>query len=99
MEAALSQQLPVFSAGEAAVRDDVALYSLYSPRQNIGRFVAAKARQVLTGTNIGNISIEALQKHSLLVNMKTAAQLAQYPPLAVLNSADVVGQPVSTVTK
>jgi putative tryptophan/tyrosine transport system substrate-binding protein len=99
MEVALTQQLPVFSAGEAAVRDDVALYSLYSPRQNIGRFVAAKARQVLTGTNIGNISIEALQKHSLLVNMKTAAQLAQYPPLAVLNSADVVGQPAGSVTK
>ncbi len=90
IDAAIANQLPVFSALETPVREAGALYGLYSPRQNVGRFVAFKARQILTGSKPETIPVETLQKFSLLVNMKSAAIYQLYPPLSLLNVADVV---------
>ncbi|MDK2124085.1 ABC transporter substrate-binding protein [Parachitinimonas caeni] len=96
---ALEVNLPTFSATESAVRTSRALFGLFSAGPNVGRFAAYKAAQILDeGRAIETIPAETLQKFSLLINMPTAKALRVYPPLSLLNVADVVVTPPPPVT-
>ena len=89
-DAALRAGLPSFTANESAIRDGSALFGLFSPQENMSRFVAFKAAQILgEGIPAKDIPIETLQRFSVLVNMCTAKALDVYPPLPLLNIADV----------
>lgn len=89
-DAAAEAGLPSFTANESAIRDGNALFGLFSPQENMSRFVAFKAAQILKGeVPVGSIPIETLQRFSVLVNMCTAKALDVYPPLPLLNVADV----------
>ncbi|MES2296699.1 MAG: ABC transporter substrate-binding protein [Pseudomonadota bacterium] len=90
-ESALAQRLPTFSATETALRDGKALFGLVSGYENVGRLTAFKASQILQQhIPASAIPIETLARFSYLVNMSVAAALDFYPPLKVINYAEVI---------
>jgi putative ABC transport system substrate-binding protein len=89
-QAALELGLPSFSANESAVRDAQALFGLFSPVENMARFVAFKAAQILRREKrVEEMPIETLQRFSMLINLCVARGLKVYPPMSLLNYADV----------
>lgn len=89
--AALEQRLPTFSATEIPIRDGKALFGLVSGYENVGRLTAYKAAQILQRhVAPAAIPIETLARFSYLVNMSVAAQLDLYPPLRVINYAELI---------
>lgn len=90
-DAALEHRLPVFSATEIAIRDAKGLFGLVSRYENVGRLTARKAEQILLqGMRPQEIPIETLARFSYIVNMAVAAKLDFYPPLKVVNYAEVI---------
>ena len=50
-----------------------------------------KSEQILVGqTRPADIPVETLRRFSLIVNMEVARALHLYPPLAMLNYAEVI---------
>jgi putative ABC transport system substrate-binding protein len=89
--AALAARLPAFSATEIALREGQALFGLVSGYESVGRLTAHKAQQILRQhVAPAAIPIETLARFSYLVNMPVAAELGLYPPLKVLNYAELL---------
>jgi len=89
--AALANGLPTFAALESTVRTSGALAGLFSPQAAIGRLAASKALRLLTReASPADEPIEPLQHFSPLINMRTARILRTYPPLLLLDVAEVV---------
>ena len=89
--AALGQQLPTFGAAELAVRSGGALAGLVSRYFSVGQLAGAKAVDLLAGgKRPRDVPVDTLKRFSLLVNMQTARQLQLYPPLELLNYAEVI---------
>lgn len=89
-DASLAVKLPAFTANESAIRDANSLFGLFSPVENMARFIAFKASQILSQEKpVADIPIETLQRFSVLVNLCAAKALKIYPPLGLLNYADV----------
>ncbi|NBC31560.1 MAG: ABC transporter substrate-binding protein [Alphaproteobacteria bacterium] len=89
--AALAVDLPTFGAVELAVRRGGALVALVSRYYSVGQLAASKALQILAqGRNPGDIPIETLSRFSLIINMALARELELYPPIDMLNYAEVV---------
>ncbi|WP_325001830.1 ABC transporter substrate-binding protein [Ramlibacter sp.] len=90
-QAALEAKVPTFCSTESVVRQARCMFGLFSNGSNIGRFAAYKAVQVLADrTPVERIPAETLQRFSLLINMPTAKALQLYPPLGLLNVAEVI---------
>lgn len=88
---ALRHRLPTFSVTELIVRNDKAMLALASSSYGIGRFTAFKAAQILLeGTSPAVIPVETLKRFSVIINMATARALEVYPPIGLLNFAEVV---------
>ncbi|MCF3935671.1 ABC transporter substrate-binding protein [Acuticoccus sp. M5D2P5] len=86
---ATSLDLPGFSATELLHRD--ALISLISRYYSLGQLTGYKAEQILTlGVAPADIPIETLKRFALIINMPLARQLEMYPPLAMLNYANIL---------
>lgn len=89
--AALELGLPTFSATEAPLRSASALFGLVSRYDNVGRLTAHKAAQIVRdGLDPGAIPVETLARFSLLVRMDVAKRLSFYPPIALLDYAELV---------
>lgn len=89
-QAAVKAGLPAFSANESAIRDAESLFGLFSPVENMSRFVAFKAAQILSNEKrVEDVPIETLQRFSVLINMCVAKTLKIYPPMSLLSYADV----------
>ncbi|MEI7606526.1 MAG: ABC transporter substrate-binding protein [Rhodospirillaceae bacterium] len=83
--------LPTFAATEVLVREASALCGLVAPYDAVGRLAALKVLEVLrNGTAVGQIPIETLSRFSYIVNMRVAGELDLYPPLAVLDYAEIL---------
>ncbi|CAN7375742.1 ABC transporter substrate-binding protein [Pseudoduganella sp. LjRoot289] len=90
-EAALAHRLPSFSATEIPLREGKALFGLVSGYESVGRLTAHKVQQILRQRIApAAIPVETLARFSYLVNMSVAAQLDLYPPLKVLNYAELL---------
>ena len=90
-QAALDHRLPTFSATESIVRRSRALFGLFSSSLSVGRFCATKAEEILVdGRDPAEIPIETLRRFSLLINMPVALELEVYPPLDLLNLAEIL---------
>lgn len=90
-EAAVANRLPIFSATEIALREGKALFGLVSRYENVGQLTARKAEQILfKKVRPQDIPIETLTRFSYIVNMTVAAELDFYPPLKVINYAEVI---------
>lgn len=90
-QAALRQQLPTFCSTESIVRRAGCLFGLFSNDTNVGRFAGSMARQILLEKKpVSAIAASTLQRFSLLVNIPTAQALDLYPPMLLLNVAEVI---------
>lgn len=89
--AALALKLPSFGAAELAVRSGGALVGLVSRYYSVGQLAGAKALDILAGGKpAAQVPVEALRRFSLIVNMQVARSLALYPPIDMLNYAEVI---------
>ncbi|MBY0464312.1 MAG: hypothetical protein K2W33_05160, partial [Burkholderiales bacterium] len=89
--AAITAGLPAFTANESAIQDGYALYGLHSPTENLARFTAYKAGQVLTQERkISETPVETLQRFSSTINLCAAFALRVFPPPALFKLADVI---------
>lgn len=89
--AALKNHLPTFCATESIVRQSRCLFGLFANGANVGRFAAFKASQILIDqVPADRIPAQPLQRFSLLINMPVAKALELYPPLSLLNVAEVI---------
>lgn len=83
--------IPVFSATEAPIRRAGALFGLVSNYYNVGQLAGFKAWQILAeGQAAYAIPIETLSRFSFLVNGYTMRELELYPPVSVLEFAEVI---------
>ncbi len=88
---ALRLRLPTFSATELIVRTDKAMLALASSAYGIGRFTAFKAAQILLeGMKPADIPVETLKRFSVIINMATVRALEYYPPIGLLNFAEII---------
>lgn len=91
-DTALALRLPSFSVTELIVRSEQGMFSLSSSPYGIGRLTGVKAAQILLEAKApGDIPVETLRRFSVVINMATAKALSFYPPLGLLNFAEVVG--------
>ncbi len=89
--ASVEAKLPSFTANESAIRDGNALFGLFSPVDNLARFTAVKASQVLKQERkIADIPVETLQRFSTALNLCTAMALRVFPPSALFKLTDVI---------
>jgi putative ABC transport system substrate-binding protein len=92
--AAIDARLPTFCATESVVRQSGCMFGLFSNGANVGRFAAWKAMQVLVEKKpVAEVPASTLQRFSLLVNMRTVQSLGLYPPMLLLNVAEVINVP------
>ena len=90
-DTALAVRLPTFSVTELIVRKNRALFGLASSSFGIGRFTAHKAAQILIeGRHPADIPVETLKRFSILINMPVAHELDFYPPIGLINLAEVI---------
>lgn len=88
---AIRYRLPTFTATELEMRDGQAMIGLVSRYDNLGRFTALKARQILVEKKQPrDLPIETLSRFTYLINLSVAKQLALYPPMNILSYAEVI---------
>lgn len=88
---ALEAKLPTFGAAELAVREGGALVGLVSRYYSVGQLAAQKALDILVdGKRPSEVPVETLKRFSLIINMRVAKQLGAYPPIAMLDYAEVI---------
>lgn len=89
--AALANRLPTFGAAELAIRQGGALVGLISRYYSVGQLAASKAVRILRdGASPAELPIETLKRFSLIINLPVAKQLDLYPPIEMLNYAEVL---------
>ncbi len=84
-------KLPTFGTTEQLVSKGQCLLSLISRYYSVGQLTASKAEQILVeGRDPETIPIETLKRFSLIINIPVAKALQLYPPLSMLNYAEVI---------
>ncbi len=84
--------LPTFGTTEQLVRKGECLLGLICRYYSVGQLTARKVEQILVeGIAPADIPIETLKRFSLIINVPVAKNLGLYPPLSMLNYAEVIG--------
>lgn len=92
--AASDAGIPVFSASEGAVRNGGALFAFVHRYYTVGQMAGQKAVKILKDKiQAYDIPIEAPQRALLVVNMEAARKLGIYPPLILIQNADLIDIP------
>lgn len=90
-DAALAQHLPSFAADATLLRHARALYGLVPSPQSAGRIAGHQATRILKdGTGPGTLPVQGLPRHRCIINMTVATALELYPPIALLNTAEIL---------
>lgn len=93
---AMARKLPLFASTELAMRTGNALTGVVSRYFSVGQLAGVKAVDLLLGRKtVAQTPVESLKRFSIMVNMQMAQQLELYPPLPVLNYAEVIGGAVT----
>jgi putative ABC transport system substrate-binding protein len=93
-ETAVQLGIPVASSYETSVTDSSALLAIASKYGMVGRLAGYQAKRILMDhVKPDDLPIAALDRHSYIINMKTAAALKLYPPMTLLSYAEIVNQP------
>ncbi len=88
--AARAVDLPTFGASEAAVRAG-ALAGLVARGYSVGQLAASQAAEILVQHRpAGTIPIQSLKRFSLTINIGVAKALGIFPPIEMLNSAEII---------
>ena len=91
-DGALARQIPVFAAAEVALKSSRALFGVVNKYEDVGRFTASQVLRVLRDkTRPEDIPVELPRSFSYLINLPVALQLGRYPPLKLLDVAEIVG--------
>lgn len=91
-DGALARGLPVFAAAEAPVQNGRALFGVVNKYEDVGRFTAAQAVRILRDqVSPAAIPVALPRNFSYLINLPVALQLGRYPPLKLLDVAEIVG--------
>ena len=91
-DGALARQIPVFAASEVSLKSSRALFGVVNKYEDVGRFTAAQALRVLRDkAPPDSIAVELPRNFSYLINLPVALQLGRYPPLKLLDVAEIVG--------
>ncbi len=89
--AGLAHGIPCFTATELEIREGNAMLGLVSPYQAVGRLAAEKAHSILVdGLPPSASPIETLEHFSYLIRLPIALRLKLYPPLPLLDYAEVI---------
>ena len=89
-EGAVARGIPVFTAQEPAYRKGLVQVGLVSPLAGVGQVAAYQAAQVLFhGQTPGALPTPTLTRYSVLINMRSARTLGIYPPIKLLQFAEV----------
>lgn len=89
--AGFANGLAAFSATELEVRDGQAMLGLVSRYELVGRLAAHKVEQILMdGTSPADIPVETLERFSYLIRLSAVHRLKLYPPLPLLDYAEVI---------
>ncbi|MGB7481432.1 MAG: ABC transporter substrate binding protein [Burkholderiaceae bacterium] len=89
-DGAIARGIPMFSATEPAFRQGDVLLGLVSPLAGIGQVAAHQAGQILFHRKQpGELESPALTRHSVLINMRAARALKIYPPMKLLQFAEL----------
>ena len=90
--AAVKAGLPVFTSAELPIREGDAMLALYASLSSIGQIAGYQAEQILRdGAIPGELPTPSLQRFTLLINMPVALELERYPPMLVLQFAELMG--------
>ena len=90
-DAGFDNGLAAFSATELEVRDGQAMLGLVSRYELVGRLAASKVEDILiNGISPADIPIETLDRFSYLIRLSSARRLALYPPLSLLDYAEII---------
>lgn len=97
---ALAHRIPVFAAAEAPVTQADALLGVLNRYEQIGRFTARLALRILVeGAQPGELPIELPRQFTYLINLRVAHRLGRYPPMPLLDIAEIVDVPACVLTK
>ena len=89
---AMACKLPVFAASEAPVLKSAALMGVVNRYSEVGRLTAQQAARILfENVAPASIPIALPRRFSFLINMNAARQLERYPPLKLLDFAEIIG--------
>jgi len=91
-DAAIANGIPMFSSSESAFRNGDVLLGLVSSLAAIGEVSAYQAGQILFhGQQPGDLTTPTVTRHSVLINMHAARALQLYPPMKLLQFAELDG--------
>jgi putative tryptophan/tyrosine transport system substrate-binding protein len=91
-DAAIERKLPTFVSSEIYIKEASALAGIVSRYYNMGQFCAFKAEQILVhGTAPKDIPFETLKRFSYMIRIDTARAVDHFPPLGLLDMAEIVG--------
>lgn len=89
--AAIEVKLPTFAATERPLVSAKAMIGLVSNYYTLGKFTADRAVRILVDkVNPGSLPVRPLERFSYMLRMDVARALGVYPPLAVLDYAELV---------
>ncbi len=90
-DTALGLKVPTFCATELPVRQSDMLMGLVSRAYNVGRFAGYKASEILVGGKPAEaVPVETLKRFSFIIRIPVAQKLDLYPPMRLLNIAEVI---------
>jgi putative ABC transport system substrate-binding protein len=90
-DTALGLKIPTFCATELPVRQSEMLMGLVSRAYNVGRFAGYKASEILVGGKPAQaVPVETLKRFSFIIRIPVAQKLDLYPPMRLLNIAEVI---------
>ena len=94
IDTATAFSIPVFSASEGAVRHDNALFAFVHRYYTVGQMAGRKALKIVKDKiQAYDIPIEAPPRALLVVNMTAAQKTGIYPPLVLMQNADLINIP------
>ena len=92
IEQATENNIPVFSLSPEAVQKDGALISVYYPDYVLGQLTGKKVMQILKEKMPPeDLLMTTPTRTAVMINMATAKRLNKYPPLSLLENAEIVG--------
>jgi putative ABC transport system substrate-binding protein len=87
----INHGLPTFTGTELEIRTSRAMVGLVTNYYALGKFAGYKAEQILVDKiPVGDIPIETLRHFTYMVKISVAQTLGLYPPIGLLDYAEIV---------
>jgi len=92
--AALAAGLPAFTGTELEIAEGSAMLGLVTSYYNLGRYMGSLVEQVLfEGVAPRDVPVRTLSRFTFMVRLPVAQRLGLYPPLEVLDFAQILLEP------